>query len=112
MVSGFSNYGKSSVDIFAPGSGIYATTPLDTYDSLGGTSMAAPAVAGVAALIRSYYPKLTAAQVKKVIMDSGLSFNGEVIVGGDPNNTTEFSELSVSGKIVNLYNALILADEL
>jgi len=112
MVSGFSNYGKSSVDIFAQGSGIYATTPLDTYDSLGGTSMAAPAVAGVAALIRSYYPKLTAAQVKKVIMDSGLSFNGEVIVGGDPNNTTEFSELSVSGKIVNLYNALILADEL
>lgn len=112
MISGFSNYGKKNVDIFAPGSQIYATTPLDTYEFLQGTSMASPAVAGVAALIRSYYPKLTAAQVKKVIMDSGLAFEGEVIVGGDPKNTKPFSELSVSGKIANLYNALILADEL
>lgn len=111
MVSGFSNYGKKSVDIFAPGSQIYASTPLDTYEFLQGTSMAAPGVAGIAALIRSYYPKLSAAQVKQVIMDSGLAFEGEVIVGGDPDNTVDFSELSVSGKIANLYNALILADE-
>jgi len=111
MVSGFSNYGKLNVDIFAPGSQIYASTPLDTYEFLQGTSMASPAVAGVAALIRSYYPKLTAAQVKQVIMDSGLAFEGEVIVSGDPNKTMPFSELSVSGKIANLYNALILADE-
>lgn len=111
MVSGFSNYGKSSVDIFAPGSQIYASSPLDTYEFLQGTSMAAPGVAGIAALIRSYYPKLSAAQVKQVIMDSGLAFEGEVIVGGDPDNTVDFSELSVSGKIANLYNALILADE-
>lgn len=112
MISGFSNYGKKNVDIFAPGSQIFASTPLDTYEYLQGTSMAAPAVAGVAALIRSYYPKLTAAQVKKVIMDSGLAFEGDVMVGGDPTNTMPFSELSVSGKIANLYNALILADEL
>ena len=112
MVSGFSNYGKLNVDIFAPGSQIYASTPLDEYEFLQGTSMASPAVAGVAALVRSYYPKLTAAQVKQVIMDSGLAFEGEVIVSGDPNKMMKFSELSVSGKIANLYNALILADEL
>lgn len=111
MVSGFSNYGKKSVDIFAPGSQIYSTTPLDEYEFLQGTSMAAPAVAGIAALIRSYYPKLSAAQVKKIIMDSGLSYDGEVIVGGDPSNLQPFSELSVSGKIANLYNALILASK-
>lgn len=111
MVSGFSNYGKKSVDIFAPGSQIYSTTPLDEYEFLQGTSMAAPAVAGIAALIRSYYPKLSATQVKKVIMDSGLSYDGEVIVGGDPSNLQPFSELSVSGKIANLYNALILASK-
>lgn len=111
MVSGFSNYGKKSVDIFAPGSQIYSTTPLNEYEFLQGTSMAAPNVAGIAALIRSYYPKLSAAQVKKIIMDSGLTFDGDVIVGGDPSTTMPFSELSVSGKIANLYNALILASK-
>ena len=74
--------------------------------------MAAPAVAGVAALIRSYFPKLTAAQVKKVLMDSGLPLKTKVIVGGDSNNIKPFSELSSSGRIVNAYNALILASRL
>ena len=68
----FSNYGKVNVDIFAPGSQIYSTFPENEYETIGGTSMAAPAVAGIAALIRSQYPKLTAAQVKQVILDSGL----------------------------------------
>ena len=73
--------------------------------------MASPAVAGVAAIIRSFYPKLSAAQVKQVIMDSGLTTNADVIVGGDRNNTQDFKELSTSGKMVNLYNALILASQ-
>ncbi|MFO7701369.1 MAG: S8 family serine peptidase [Psychroflexus maritimus] len=111
MVSSFSNYGKKSVDVFAPGSQIYSSTPLDEYEFLQGTSMAAPAVAGIAALIRSYYPKLSAAQVKEIIMESGLDYNGSVIVGGDTSDKRPFKELSVSGKIANLYNALILAKE-
>ncbi len=112
LVADFSNYGKTSVDVFAPGVKIYSTTPLNTYEYQQGTSMAAPAVAGVAALIRSYYPQLSAKEVKKVIMDSGLTSNTPVILGGDPSRQSNFSEVSKSGKMVNLYNALIMADKL
>jgi subtilisin family serine protease len=74
--------------------------------------MAAPAVAGVAALIRSYYPKLSAAQVKQIIMDSGLSIPNKVVVGGDANDVRPFGDLTKSGKMVNAYNALIMAHQL
>ncbi|HSP83689.1 MAG TPA: S8 family serine peptidase, partial [Gillisia sp.] len=111
MVAGFSNYGKTTVDVFAPGTKIWSTTPNNGYEYLQGTSMAAPAVAGVAAIIRSFYPKLTAAQVKQVIMDSGLSTTASVLVGEEKTNK-RFTELSASGKMVNLYNALILADKM
>ena len=112
MVASFSNYGKRNVDVFAPGAQVYSTTPENEYDTKGGTSMAAPAVAGVAALIRSYYPSLTAAQVKQIIMDSGLPLKAKVIVGGNPNNVKPFSDLSKSAKLVNAYNALILAKQI
>ena len=74
--------------------------------------MAAPAVAGVAALIRSYFPKLSASQVKSVIMVSGLPINGEVIIGGNSDQKLSFDSISKSGKIVNTYNAFILASRL
>ncbi len=112
MVSGFSNYGKKNVDIFAPGSEIYSTVPENGYEFNGGTSMAAPAVAGIAALLRSQFPKLSAAQVKQIILDSGLPLTTKVIVGGDTSNIKPFSELSKSGKIANAYNALILASKI
>ena len=112
MVSGFSNYGKKNVDIFAPGSEIYSTVPENEYEFNGGTSMAAPAVAGIAALIRSQYPNLTAAQVKQVILDSGLPLTSKVVVGGDASNVKPFSDLSKSGKIANAFNALIMASKL
>lgn len=111
IVAGFSNYGKINVDVFAPGAKIYSTVPENEYDTKGGTSMAAPAVAGVAALIRSYYPKLSAAQVKQILMDSGLAVTTKVIVGGDTNNVKPFADLSKSGRMVNAYNALILASK-
>ena len=112
MVSGFSNYGKKNVDVFAPGSSVYSTTPENEYDFKGGTSMAAPGVAGIAALIRSQYPDLSASQVKQVILDSGLPLTTKVVVGGDASNVKAFSELSKSGKIANAYNALIMASKL
>lgn len=111
MISSFSNYGKINVDIFAPGGEIYSTYPENTYKSIGGTSMASPAVAGIAALIRSHYPKLTAPQVKKIIMDSGLALTTKVMIGGDPSNVKPFSDLSKSQRIANAYNALILAEQ-
>jgi subtilisin family serine protease len=71
--------------------------------------MAAPAVSGVAALIWSYYPKLTAIQVKKIIMESGLEVPLKVRLMNNPSQPFALNEISRSGKIVNAYNALFLA---
>lgn len=111
LVAPFSNYGKIQVDVFAPGMKIWSTTPNGNYEFLQGTSMAAPAVAGVAAVIRSYYPTLSAAQVKQIIMRSGLESPLTVIVAGDEDLQMPFAEISKSGKMVNLYNAILLADK-
>jgi cell wall-associated protease len=111
MVAVFSNYGKEKVDIFAPGDEIYSSMPNNSYKFQGGTSMAAPAVAGLAAMIRSYFPELTASQVKKIIMESGLEPQIKVQVGGPEGELKTLSEISKSGKIANLYNALILASK-
>ncbi len=112
VVANFSNYASKNVDVFAPGVKIYATTPNNTYKYLQGTSMASPNVAGVAALIRSYYPKLSASQVKHILMDSGVSISSTVMVGEETKESRSFSSLSKSGKIVNAYNALLLADKM
>ncbi len=111
LAASFSNYGKINVDVFAPGTKIWSTTPSSTYEYLQGTSMAAPAVAGVAALIRSQYPKLSAVQVKKIIMNSGLEANTTVVVGEGGRNSEKFTNISKSGKMVNAYNALLLAQK-
>lgn len=111
LVSSFSNYGSINVDIFAPGSDIYATMPSSKYDFNSGTSMAAPGVAGVAALIRSQYPKLKASEVKQIILQSGLTTKAKVVTPGNPSVSSNFNTLSKSGKMVNAYNALILANQ-
>lgn len=111
MVANFSNFGHVDVDVFAPGVKIYATTPHGKYEYLQGTSMASPNAAGVAAMIRSYYPTLTASQVKRIMMDSGVAVNQEVIVSGKKDDKRNFKDISTSGKFVNLYNALIMADK-
>lgn len=107
-VAPFSNYGQTVVDIFAPGMKIYSTMPENEYAQLQGTSMAAPVVAGVAAVIRSVYPALTAEQVKEAIMNSVTKLNHNVKVPGTK-DIVPFSKLSVSGGVVNLYNALVYA---
>jgi cell wall-associated protease len=112
VVATFSNFGKINVDVFAPGVKIYATTPNNTYKLLQGTSMASPNVAGVAALIRSYYPKLSAKQVKHILMDSAVAIPMDVIVGGKPADVRPFANLSKTGKMVNAYNALLMAEKM
>lgn len=116
LPASFTNYGKMNVDIFAPGVAIYSTTPENEYQYKPGTSMASPAVAGIAALIRSYYPELTAAQVKKIIMNSGTKIDIQVVKPGSisrdkpDGEMVPFSDLSVTGRIANAYNALRMAD--
>lgn len=110
LVAGFSNYGKKTVDVFAPGVKIKSTVPHSLYKEEDGTSMAAPVVAGLAALIRSYYPKLTALQVKDVIMNSVSTVNHKVKVKVDDSSEKMLlSDICASGGIVNAYKALKLA---
>jgi len=112
LVASFSNYGKLNVDIFAPGLEIYSTVPKNKYKNLQGTSMAGPEVAGVAALVRSYYPQLSASQVKHILMNSGIKIDFEVKLPGGDGKTVPFSDLSVSGRVLNAYNALKMADQM
>ncbi|MDV7186634.1 S8 family peptidase [Lutibacter sp. TH_r2] len=108
----FSNYGQKNVDVFAPGVQIYSTIPNNEYARYNGTSMASPEVAGIATLVRSYYPELSASQVKHIIMNSGTEIDMDVLIPGGEGKKAHFSTLSVSGKVVNAYNALVLADKM
>lgn len=112
FVGKFSNYGKETVDVFAPGVDVYSTTPGSKYESLSGTSMAAPVTSGVAALLMSYYPQLTAAQVKEILVKSSVKFAGENVnkPGGEKSETVAFGQLSMSGGIVNAYEAVKMAE--
>lgn len=118
MPASFSNYGKLNVDVFAPGVQIYSTIPQDNYAKYSGTSMASPEVAGIAALVRSYYPQLSASQVKHIIMNSGTKLDIDVLLPGSKSEENpkgeivKFSELSISGKVANAYNALVLANKM
>ena len=108
----FSNYGKKSVDVFAPGVDINSTVPDSKYEENDGTSMASPVVSGLAALIRSYYPELNALQVKNIIMESVTKVNPRVKVAENGNNKkVPFSDISVTGGVVNAFNALQLAEK-
>ena len=104
----FSNYGKINVDIFAPGVDIYSSMPNNKYKFQDGTSMASPVVAGIASLIMSYFPRLSAKKVKEIILESGIDIDLEIGKLGDKKN---FNEYSKSGKLINAYNALILASK-
>ena len=110
LVAPFSNYSPDYVDVFAPGMEIYSTTPFNEYENQQGTSMAAPVVTGVAAVIRSYFPDLTAQQVKQVVMESAVRQNRKVIEPGSE-VLVPFSQLSVTGGIVNAYEAIQLASQ-
>jgi len=111
LVASYSNYGKINVDVFAPGTDIYSTYPNNDYEYSPGTSMAAPGVAGIAALVMSQYPSLTAVQVKRIIMQSGLPIKTKVILGKNTGKSASLDEISTSGKIANAYNALVMASK-
>jgi subtilisin family serine protease len=111
----FSNYGQQQVDVFAPGVDILSTVPGGGYERESGTSMAAPVVTGVAALLMSYYPQLTAADVKRVILESATRYTDLRVVppGGAPGGAlVPFATLSVTGAVVNAYEAVRKAEQL
>jgi subtilisin family serine protease len=110
-VASFSNYGKSRVDVFAPGEDIYSTVPGGGYKKESGTSMASPVVAGVAALLMSYFPNLTASDVKRIIMQSSTKLADQMVAKpGEGGGTVKFGDLSVSGGIVNVFAAVKMAE--
>jgi len=112
FISKFSDYGKENVDVFAPGDEIYTTNAVNKYTTNSGTSLAAPMVSGTAALIWLYYPTLTVQEVKHIILESGTPYDIEVLVPGGNGKKAKFSELSKSGKVLNVYNAMQMAKEL
>jgi len=112
LVASFSNFGGKTVDVFAPGVKINSTMPGSTYKENDGTSMAAPVVAGLAAMIWSHYPLFTAVQIKDIIMNSVVKVEQKLKIKEDGDNRKVLlSDISVSGGIVNAYNALQLAEK-
>lgn len=109
LAAGFSNYDSKFVDVFAPGAQIYSTIPDDKYRDLQGTSMAAPMVAGIAGLLRSYFPDLKAKQVREIILQSALPVSLKVTKPGSE-EMISFSELSSTGGLANAYTAVKLAE--
>ena len=108
LVAGFSNYGIKTVDLFAPGMYINSTITNNNYEHADGTSMASPVAAGVAGLLKSYFPALTPVQIIDLLMRSGTSITESVTLPGTDKKTS-LNKLCKSGKIINAYEAVKLA---
>jgi cell wall-associated protease len=110
LANQFSNYGTKTIDLFAPGSDIFSTVLDNLYDSKSGTSMASPCVAGVAAMLLSYFPNLSTDQVKDILLQS--SFKPDILVNRlNSKEKFSFKSLSVTGGILNAFNAVKMAIE-
>ncbi|MFV0237392.1 MAG: S8 family peptidase [Flavobacteriales bacterium] len=112
LAATFSNYGSKTVDLFSPGTEIYSTTPNNQYQSLQGTSMATPIVSGVAALVWSYYPELTAHELRNVLLQSVNVYKATVPTPTEKKKKTAlpFTSLSTTGGVIDAYNAVKIAD--
>ena len=109
LPASFSNYSKRQVDVFAPGVGIFSTLPNNKYGMESGTSMASPVTAGVAAVLKSYFPSLSAVDLKRIIRQSAQVHHTQVLVPGENGKKADFSTLSITGGVVDLYEAVRLA---
>lgn len=108
LIGDFSNYGSKTVDIFAPGVDIYSTVPNGTYEDNSGTSMACPAAAGVAALIRGYFPELSATQVKEVLMKTAIPYLKTISIPGKSGKEAigTMKDVSISAGFINAASAV------
>lgn len=112
LAAPFSNYGRGHVDVFAPGVDILSTNSTGGVVRESGTSMAAPVVSGLAALIMAYHPALTAAQVKRIILESAIPYRDQMVVRPGGEDKVRFGSLSATGGIVNAYTALKMAQSM
>lgn len=107
----FSNYGMKNVDVFAPGVDIYSCKPENGYANASGTSMASPVTAGVCAVLKSYFPALTPADIKRIVetsADKSLA-KKKLIIPGEKKKKTKFTNLCRTGGVVDLYSAVQMA---
>jgi len=109
LTADFSNYGKKNVDVFAPGVKITSTTKDAETSTDDGTSFSSPIVTGIAALIREYYPSLSAKQVKQAILESATPITDVKVYKPGTKELVSFDTLSKTGGIVNAYRALQIA---
>lgn len=93
LMASFSNFGQTRVDVFAPGFEIYNSVPQSEYKNLQGTSMAAPMVAGVAAMLKSYFPDLSMKEIKDIMLSTAVKYDS-------------LGSACVTGGVVNVYNAV------
>lgn len=115
MTTVFSNFGKKTVHVFAPGFKIYSAFPGSSYKELSGTSMAAPVVTGIVALLWNYFPELKPKDLKKIILDTGIEGAKWTVrrrIDADKYKELSFKDMSVTGKIVNAENAVKKAAEI
>ena len=111
LVASFSNYGKTTVDVFAPGVDILSTAPQQDYEKASGTSMAAPVTTGVAALLMSYFPGLSAQEVKEILLKSSTNYQGQKVKIPGKGEVTKFGQLSQTGGVINAFEAVKLAQK-
>lgn len=112
-----SNYGEKGLDLFAPSVNIYSTMTGDIYNNATSVQLGAGIAAGVAALVKGYYPTLNGSQIRTLLMETvtpreGAEVEKEHIVNGRlANDIFLFEELSGSGGIINAYNAVRAAEQ-
>jgi len=111
LVASFSNFSDKVVDIFAPGVEINSTVPGGKFERLSGTSMASPEVAGVSAVLKSFFPALKAFDIKRILIASSRKYDGLKVKVGEKERSMFFSKLSKSGGIADLMNAYLRAKE-
>lgn len=106
LASDFSNYGKTKVDVFAPGSQIYNSVPQSEYKILQGTSMAAPMVTGAAAMLKSYFPNMTMLEIKNVLLETSKKYPKGMITKPGSTDMVAFDTLSETGGVIDIYAAV------
>jgi cell wall-associated protease len=111
LAAQFSNYSSKVVDLFAPGQEINSSIPGGGYERESGTSMASPEVTGCAAIIKGYFPNLTAAEIKIILTTSVRKYDGLKVKMREDKSKMLFSSLSKSGGVIDVFNAYKLASE-